>query len=58
MSYDSAGGTASTNYTSRKTYRQTVLSTLHGRWLIPILRFCISDYNSFEESNFMYKWAE
>jgi hypothetical protein len=52
--YDSAGGAARTNYTSRENDRQKVLSTVQGRWLIPSLRFCISDCHSFEEINVMY----
>jgi len=30
------------------------MSTLYGRWLIPSLRFCISDNHSFEESTVVY----
>ena len=54
IGYDSAGGAARTNYTSRGNDRQTVLSTVQSRWLVPSLRFCISDCHSFEENNVMY----
>ena len=45
------------DYASRRTDGQTVLSTMHGRWLIPSLKFCIYDYRSVEEKYFYVQYV-